>query len=420
MELLIVMGLILVLMGLSIGAFGKLTTTHSLAAAESGVRTLLLHARNTARSEGFPTVVEIDPDPAGQEIRARIINWVGAWHFELEDKASGTGGASFDVRGMRQTYGQVFRADPDEFPIPGKLGDAILFRLGSYLDAGDEPAWNPTDGVILEAYIKADDLSLPPGNGNGPAVDEVEEFMVICKGWLRPGNSYGFSYFLRVTSDYAVEAGIRGPEDSNEDDGIYVVKTHPGAFEPGRWTKVAMTYNGIEIEIRVNGVRRGAFAPRVGGEPLSCPPRMEPRLGRPLFISHPDRSFIGAIDEVRIGAIHAPEGARYQPAGDVVFLTPTDLKGARRVQRIWFDADGRLDPIHHSRPVEILLTDAEGYGVEDMIKKKIARVEASRRKNKKRRKFTREEMRTRTSETARPLPEDQLARITVELSGDIR
>lgn len=411
------MGLMVLLLGLSVGVFRNLTRVYDLPAAEAGIRTLLLKARTTAREDGYPTLVEFHAE--AREARARILTWVASWHFEVDDvDLPGSGGAAFDVWGMKQTYGQVFRADPDEFPDEGRVGDGIRFRIGSYMDCGDQPSWNPVEGIILEAWIKSDDLAPLPSNGDVPT-GEVDEFMVICKGRLMPDDPYDFSYYLLVTSDYAVEAGIRGPRDSNEDDGIYRVETYPGAFEPGRWTKVAMTYNGQKIEIRVNGVPHRAMAPLVGGETLSCPPRLERRLGSPLYVSHPDRSFMGIIDEVRIGAIHTPERATYALPGEVIFLLPGDPMGDKRTVRVHFDAEGRLDRFYHSGPVEIVLVDAKGFGPEDRIKREIAEAEA-KKKGKKRRKLTPPEQRTLTVGEPAQIREDDKVVITVELSGDIK
>ena len=412
MELLVVMGLIALIVGISVGAYGKLTRTYDLPAAASGVRALLLRARNTARQEGQRTEVLIDPSE--REARALTRSWIGIWHFEMEDwqQPSQPSKFDFDIDGAYGNFGEVRGADLDW----GKVGQALFFGPGGYLDAYDRATFNPRDGIILEAWINLDvnAFAISTGSGVDEPVEQADEFMVICKGSSPPDD---FSYFLRVTSDFAVEAGVKGPPDSNAADGVYIVSTDDRAFEPRRWTKVGMTYDGDRLEIHVNGVPRYCEAPMVGGERLECPPRLEPSWGS-LYISHPIRSFVGGIDEVRLGAIHYPENARYRLPGEVSFLLREDPAGEGGPFRIRFTAEGRLDPFLHPRPVRIVLTDAEGYRPSDEVIRR--GLEAEAKASGKRRTLGPEEQRTRTPGEIPEVPDDHKAVITVELSGHIR
>jgi hypothetical protein len=313
------------------------------------------------------------------------------------------------MNGAFGTYGQV----KDGVPTEGYLGQGLSFEEGGYMDGGNPTTFNPTEGVMLQAWIRPGLLAPWAGTEEtekGVTTRRIEEYMIICKGRRSEFRLEDFSYFLQLTNEYALEAGIRGPLGSNEDDGVYIVSTYPGAVEPERWSRVGMIFNGEEVKILVNGVERTVLVPVVAGEPLECPPRLEPNLG-PLYVSHPDWSFIGEIDEVKIGAIHTPEDARYSLPADVSFLFPPDPLDPLRIRRLRFSGDGRLDPVVHPLPVQIRITDAEGYRRSDLL---VQEIEDKMGKKKKR-----QDEKTVTPGEEPEIPDDRMAVITIERSGHI-
>ena len=427
-ELLVVLGLMAILLGFSVGVYQKLTRQQDLPAAEMGLRALLHRARNTAREEGFPVDVELDP--VELEARARIRSWTGVWHFESDDLESGSNigdfQRQFDMNGAFGEYGQVKNGalDPE-----GRIGGALRFddpeQAGYMQCSGSRPGFNPTEGVVLQAWVLPRNLAVgidPDESGGRRNAVQADEYMVICKGRLRGNDPDDFSYFLRLTSDYAVEAGIKGPPGSNENDGIYIVTTFPGAVRPERWSKLEMIYDGTGIELRVNGVRRSASPPLVGGELLTCPSRLETNPG-PLYVSHPERSFFGMIDEVRIGVIQTPDGSRYRLPGEVTFLfrgdpgDPRDPERKPRTKRIRFDAKGRLDERLHPFPIQVILTDAMGFRQSDRVVRDLE-ARAGRGTDTKK-KLSPQEMRTIGPGEMPEIPEDKMATITIEMSGYI-
>jgi hypothetical protein len=204
------------------------------------------------------------------------------------------------------------------------------------VDLGAAPRFDAQEGVAIEAWVRPDDFSVlrdpqatgprrtpPPGAGPG----DQYLFQVAGKG---------DAYFLQVREDYAVEAGVLGEGDKGRK-ARGQRETRPGTLVRGRWSHVAMVYDGLDLRILVDGQPRD-LGP-TAGEVL---PRRLVASAAPLVVSHPDPrlTFLGAVDEVRVSAIVAEEEVLLP--GDITVEGPAIVR---------FDSHGQLDPLHHDAPL---------------------------------------------------------------------
>src|SRR5580693_4240129 len=164
-ELLTVIAIVSILMSMGVGVFMKMGKRNELEATTNMVRALVRRARNAAREERAPALVELDAQEG--EVRAQTREALALFRFETDQlsgdvsvaqpeddnapKASrNTPPPSYDVTGSFGIRGTVVGADSTE----GKLGMGLLFkREGAYVTIPDRPSLSPIEGVAVEAWI---------------------------------------------------------------------------------------------------------------------------------------------------------------------------------------------------------------------------------------------------------------------------
>ncbi|HVY62286.1 MAG TPA: hypothetical protein VHF22_11570, partial [Planctomycetota bacterium] len=212
---------------------------------------------------------------------------------------------------------------------------------GAYVDCGDLPLFAARDGVRIEAWVYPGDFEVlrsPPDDGGdrtprpappGAKRDDLYLFEVVGKGE---------AYFLRVREDYAVVAGVKGAASRAPT----VRETAPGALRPERWAELSFSFDGEDMKILVNGLRRD-LPPAKDAPDAALPKAIAPDAA-PLTVSNPAPGlcFFGAIDEVRVSGVNAEESVEF--GSDLAIDAPAAVR---------FDARGELDGLYHPGPVRI-------------------------------------------------------------------
>lgn len=290
LELLVVITLLGALLGLGVGAWGSLASPDSLAAGR--IRDALRAAHLLAQREGLPASVVVDAE--GGAVWALGLRAAGNWHFE-DDAGSG-------------------------WPVPASHPAATL----------------RPDGVLGSALVLGEDAALvvpelPPAAG-GPEGFGVEVFlapqaeprpMTLLE---RPG-----AWELRLDEDGVLQVSVwlaarPAPEELR--------RAVPEArLPPGRWSRLAVLYDGRSLHVEVDGRRCGEDTRLPAARPMASGGGVL-RAGEGLL------RFRGSLDELRLFTVAAEEAAAL-PAG-------TRLLGASRVLHL--DAAGRLDPAFHGGP----------------------------------------------------------------------
>ncbi|MBN1417971.1 MAG: prepilin-type N-terminal cleavage/methylation domain-containing protein [Planctomycetes bacterium] len=332
LELLAVLAVLSLLGGIGAGVYAGMRGRYALPAASSHVAWTIRAARNFSLSAGVPSRVAVDP--AEGTIEARGFETAAGWRFE----DLGSPGVRITAGAVTEgAIGSRARVAGGIEVVRGKIGFAVAFGAGSYLDCGDLPRYAPPDGVAAEAWIYL-------AGAEGGTI-------------LRKEGSYS----LAVTPSRAVEARI----------GTFVARSAPEVVIPFRWTFISAVFDGERLEIAVDGMARRwealdaealetkggrrslrASRSRSKGEAKDEPPPLPSRVPlstTPLTISSPDSPFPGAIDEVVLRA--AAEPRRYRLPSEVRIL------GWRKT--IQFNGRGELDPLIHAAPVRIVLALGE-------------------------------------------------------------
>lgn len=400
-ELLVVLFIVTVIAGIGISAFRSLSRTGELDATTALVRSLLRRARNSAREERWPAIVEIDTEAS--ELRAVTRETVAMFRFEspLPDPAGATtpapgGGDSSDgvipepagppvddegntreeITGALNIRATVVNA----VPVLGRLGTARLFgepksananleaireAPASWVELENRPTLNPIEGIHLEAWIlpgkleaklaqtaeddlasRVPELAEPelPAREAPPRSYQVRRGEMPLFTILRKGKVYE----LLLNADYSIECSVSGV-DREGTERTWIGRSRRDIVESGTWSQVAMSFDGRQVRLWINGIERSLI-------PLDKDMVLPARLAvtpAPLRISDPNprRSFYGVIDEVRIAGIIRATTVKV-PVNIAIVCDRTEVV---------FDARGALDPLTHAGVVEISLTDAPDF-----------------------------------------------------------
>ena len=331
MELLVVLTIVGVVSGLSIGVYRKVSLQNILPASASEVSSVLRAARNFSVSSGLPSRVYIDAET--ETISAFGYELVASWSFEdLEERELDS------VLERGETILGAFR-EPAEAQglievMNGRVGRGLWFAdEGASLVAPRRPRYDAPRGFSLEAWV----LFNPQAPSRVNAWNELarEDLYAVIS---RPG-----SWEFGLRGDASVYAML-GDADRPNASTTFFASTASGQVLGSRWVHVRASFDGLELTLEVDGIAR-EWRPEgfEGYDPRDWPPlpeAVEPSEAE-LMISHPRRMFIGGIDEVKVRVALEPMTARL----------PSEVAFVGNSRLIRFDSRGALDPIFHSRPV---------------------------------------------------------------------
>ncbi len=307
-ELIVVMGLLALLLGMGIGMLGSLNPGKR--AALGLVQNLVRSARNNAIARSAPASVRLDP--ATGSITAAGMEVLGTWQFETLglEGSSGDHGTSRGGTLLDQGY----------------LGKALSF-LGAGAGAHAEiplqenPVFDLREGFMLECAL------LVEHSRGGRVLDLGTAAGLECRSdgslraWFRP----------EITSTSGVvSAG-----------GLVAADSAPGAWRPGTWMRVEVSYNRRILRLSLDGIE---LARATADSPVL-------KLQGPLVIGDPRTPFPGSIDALSISAVVDSATAR---------LPSTVIFAANVPREISFSADGALDRELYNAPVTIGLEYEDG------------------------------------------------------------
>lgn len=308
LELLVVMTLIAMMAGFTVGMIRKRDSSLTVEVNGRLVRSILRQARNSARSTGGGVMVRLDPER--NLVEASPMELGGNWHFE-----DGTSS-------RRQAVSAAL-----ELVDEGMMGRAVRLS-GSAVDLGSSIFYSGDQGLRLLFWIKPDRLT-----------DGVL--------FLREN---GYKISLDETGALRAEVSVGQQKDTVS------LQTRSGLVAPGRWTRVALGYDRIEIAIEVDGVLQG-FRPET--RPLF-------QDGKPAGVSI-GGGYEGLLDELRLDV--ARSGVLEEISTGCEVALDCDLI-------VRFDGKGRLDRRFHKQAARIVLLgdapedgeDGPGKPLEEIIR----------------------------------------------------
>lgn len=307
LELVLTMGILGVVFGAGIGILASLDLTSGQSAGLA--RSALSAAANAAMRAGAPARLVV-----GDDLRSLYVvapRTLGTWHFERDDGAGGRG---------------LLAANFGALPIDdGHLGRALSFRDArddAYveLSLGTGAGFDPSEGFALHLALRLEgarpgrvfDLAAIAG------LDVLQDGAL--RGWMRP---------LRIDALGRRVAGARRD-----------VEASAQTLQIGRWTRVALTYDRVELRLVVDDFPVGIVAE----DAPVAPPE-----GR-LALGGPPRPFAGSVDSVIV--LQAEQG-------EPLMLPETLRWPAAGPRSVRFEADGALDRSRHPQGLEVVL---EGEG----------------------------------------------------------
>jgi prepilin-type N-terminal cleavage/methylation domain-containing protein len=294
MELLAVILIISMMLGFSGTVYWRMSKAFKEQGAAAELDVALRQVRNSAITANAPAFVELDVE------NKRVVPWVyktvGFWHFEDRSSYGRTSGP----------YHQGIMRGADLFP-DGKIGKCVRLHDGACVDVGSDPDFDLQDGGYLEAYIR-------------PATADF--------------NGDSFIFFKK--NSYSFRVGLRGVLMGNA--GNKTLKAESYHIVPGRWTKVAFTWDRQSTRILVDD---GIVAVGPGSKP--------PLSDYPLLIGHETASLDGLVDEARVMSASAGNTLQLSKFYEIEH-------NAAPWNAIYFAADGSLDMRYHAGPVRVTIT----------------------------------------------------------------
>jgi hypothetical protein len=341
------MSILSVVLGMSISVFKSFGEAQTLEVAASGVSTTVRAARNWSITSGMPSRVLVDPDR--RRISAFGFETVAAWDFEPLDGL--TIGSQLAVgsevsgafREKAVVTGQVE-------PCSGSIGAAALFvDNGAAMQARYLPRYDVRRGLSAEAWVRfwkprwlAEDGIEPHGGFSDPR-REMRLAIIGIAG----------SFEMGILGDGAAYLDI-GDSDSGIDSVFLRAQTEGALVMPERWVHIRATFDGIEVVIEIDGVSH-EWVPE-GFEivdPGDWPPlpAAVPEADGDLWISHPNRFFLGGIDQVVLRSATEPKIVELPI--DIEFLGPPLL--------MYIDGRGALDPLRHEIPLVVHVAEVGDF-----------------------------------------------------------
>jgi len=184
-------------------------------------------------------------------------------HWKL-DESSGTIAADSSFNG----HDGFFNAGPSPQWVAGRIGVALMFPGGEYVDCGNSSIFDVTEGVTVAAWIK---ITTVPADWTA----------ILTKG----DDAWRLATFMQTTR---VHFGITGPPDYWSVDG-------DTGLDPGQWYHIVGTYDGSYIRLYLDGIEDAEPVAYDGG--ITTSPHSVRIGGNP---DRPGSEFDGVIDEAAV------------------------------------------------------------------------------------------------------------------------
>jgi prepilin-type N-terminal cleavage/methylation domain-containing protein len=308
LELLVVMTILAVLLGLTVGGLARAGKGGVLDSAARVLRSGLHRARAVALAGGTLSFVTVSPPaaPGGPGfVRTLVSRTAGSWNFDGDDPSVGGDGSTVRLIGASAVPGRV-RNGLSLTPVSRVLGPSL----------DRAPTHDPRLGFSVEMWIRP--------TGPGP----------IAKFGGADGDSAAFALRLNEDGSLAAEATVRAENSSVK------AETRPLVIEMGQWARVGVSHDGVEFAITAHNVVE-ARTPDL--HEIDVPQDGALQVG----------GFVGIVDDVVYRTVSELDPFEIDRQVSVDLKYPTTIR---------FNRDGRLNERFHAEPVVIPLSH-EGRAV---------------------------------------------------------
>jgi type II secretory pathway pseudopilin PulG len=359
-ELLVVMAIGAIMISLTVASFAAAGRRESREGAADTVMGMLRQARISAVDGGRGAVVRLNPgDNSIYGLSSAVL---GAWHFE-----EASSGAPPVTPGAKRNDGVLNGTGGYPVVMPGKIGLCLRFARGSqcYVDCGNLPVWNQTDGFRIEAWV----------NPSGGIAGDLFTVMSLIDT-TGAGQGYALGLGRQAGDVYSVHGGCF------IDDAVTpYVRTQSAWTIPGnKWSHIAFEFDGYEARIFINGVLADldSYRPVENPAPPLPPdpnPVRDPNTATDSSWTAPALINVARNAELRVGGANWAPPPPGPPAGNHYFNGMIDepqilsIAGGQRTRLpervrlvtaqpvVHFDGEGYLDIAYHASPVVVAVGD---------------------------------------------------------------
>ena len=331
-EVLVVMSLLGVLFGLSIGLIAKAGRGNALLQATNSVVSQLASARSQSQA-GDTAYVKLEANLDG-DVTVRSFRQRQVFHWPCEDLQRAS------EEGVISKSGQVEVSDAG---VPSGEGKHAAFSGGT-IDLGNPPWLHLIDGFSIRCMINpdpkasssnADLIKKGPGFRITLVRGDLGRFEVQCKIRLLPGmdGTGGGDCVLKTGFDEAAE-----------------IEEWKGPVLPGRWQDLVVAYDRNTFTIHVNG--------RLRARRMDRKSPMKADADAPFMIGN---GYMGGFDSLLISGIFEDDDDRLRLPGAVVWVDDKgELLDGKSIDIHFMNR--ALDPTRHQSEIRIVLklNDEEG------------------------------------------------------------
>ncbi|MHC4777515.1 MAG: LamG-like jellyroll fold domain-containing protein [Planctomycetota bacterium] len=334
-EILVVCSLLAIIMGLGAAFLGSMNRVMAVQAEKGRLDSLLRVGHNSASLDQSRAWVILDPQDNSVMVRSMAL--AGQWHFEDEDLTGFPPEQEISLGSARLSDPRIDK---------GKIGRCLVFNgRGSGADLGRNKQFEKEYGIAVEAWV------FPFKDNTGTST-----IFRLGKGLK-----------LTLSDDY-LEGQVLGVGSVDNSWGSRKSRSKKNqltvAVPTGRWSFVSLSFDGTNLELRVNGALAGCYPPpskkkksKKKEDPDEKALRFKADKGSPLIVG---AGFSGRIDEVRVSAVMHTEVHHLDANVRIDTERTTDLK-------IHFAPGGWLDETYHPGPVRIVLTSRTDAGKAEVI-----------------------------------------------------
>jgi len=345
-ELFVVVGIVVILLGLGLGAYVGIREGSVLPATADKIASVLRSARNSALVHGDYASVEFSRPEKKKPfnlMNGYALRPVAVFHFDAEGAVDTSAQLTLtDINssgfGHRFTHKGFSGSEP---VVAGKYGRALHFDGQSWLEANETALYMLRDGVHISTWARPSAQKKDPGTGEYKALANETRLPILAKFTTTDGIYALYLIYSESDKSFSLAGSVLTGDDFGND--LLTANSEP-VIRPNVWSHVAMSYrpdNGEESEVMlyVDGMQVKNSISTKGGKPVVQEP--EPiTVGSLTGENGEGDFFVGDLDEVRLSGFIADEPYKITDTVEIELLNTDDEVLENTVR---FNSLGRLE-----------------------------------------------------------------------------
>lgn len=333
-ELIVVMGILAMLMGLTVGYLRSAGRVNALGMARTQLLDAAYRAQGMSAGERIAMLTfRAGVDDNGRdtlEVITSVAETMVTHAFETLDGASGNL--------PNKVVGALKLA-----PFGGQPGSCAVFGRGGAIEFDPQARFAATDGLDIELWVMPE---------TGPSVMTVVEGQGAYELALFRGAATG-DYDLRL------KLFLRPEDEAGEPSWLTYESVGQPVKVNGRWTHLHATFDGVQASFRVDGLEHAKRVERRGPEAQrGVKPRriaVPPSGAVTLLLGSASQPYVGRMDTVVVRGVFRLADERTKLPEGITLEVVKPPKQGLPFQVTY--RNGRLDPDRHTDDVLVRFAD---------------------------------------------------------------